>query len=128
MAVSSPYTGVPVNDMYMAAQHALDMYFVLQPVGSDTQSSLRDRIAWTFAQQYAPDWMGGLTPQAVDYGNKLTEVAFSISPMSRRKSNAEISVVNATGGVLTNWWMVAGAVAVVGVVAALLLRKKKRRK
>lgn len=121
--MTSAYAGVPVADMFSAAQNALDMYFVLQPVGSDNVGSLRDRIAWTFAQQYAPDWMGGLTPQAVDYGDKLTQVVFSMSPMSRRKSNAEIVVANATGLAISPWWLVGGVAAL--LVAVMLIRKRR---
>jgi hypothetical protein len=84
----------PINKaIYTAALSALDGYYSVRPVGSDTASSLRARIALSYTEYLGSTWQGPITAEAVAYDPNFTTWVMNCSPLSEKLSGAQQDVV-----------------------------------
>lgn len=99
-AETAKWLATPIGSrLFDAARTALDTYWTLKPVGSETAGELRDRIASIFIETVSASWTGPATVQAVNNSSDFQKIVADLSPMSEPKKSRAI------------WWIL-GAVAV----------------
>jgi hypothetical protein len=107
--------------LYSAAQSAATKYYTLHPVGSETQSGLRDRIAAVFAQQFADKWQGPISVDAVGASSNFSQIVTFVSPLSVRNSAAAVAQSD-----FLRIALIAGGVVAAGFLIYWLTRRKTK--
>jgi len=82
-----PITGEVRSDSELESmvREAINREYQLQPVGSDTQQELEDRIVEVFSERYAWNWNKNTQPDEIIGDVNFHRVVSEISPLSRRK-------------------------------------------